>query len=127
MPAKRMILIVFIGITYLFRIRRAVLQLLQCAAELVGARGRLAAAADAVEFADDIVNLLADDEAANTLQVAVASAQEENLLDDVVVVRRRVNEHRAGALCLILYMFHDSMVSHSFHTSFFDCKDTKKV
>ena len=101
-------------------------QLFQGAAELVGTGSGLVAAADSVEFADNIVNLLACYQATDTLQVAVASAKEEDLLDNVVVVGCHVDEHRAGTLCLILYMFHYSMFIHSFHSLFFDCKDTKK-
>ena len=52
------------------------------AAQLVGAGGAFAAAADAVDAGDDIVDFLATDQLADALQVAVASAKEEDLLDD---------------------------------------------
>ena len=67
-------------------------QLLQCPAELVGTRRALHAAADAVEATDDVVDLLAAHQLADALQVTVASAQEEYLLDDVVLVGCHVNQ-----------------------------------
>ena len=76
-------------------------QLFQCAAELVGTGGGFTAAADAVEFWDDIVDFLADDQTANSLEISVASAHEEDLLDDAVVVDSYVDELRAGALSFV--------------------------
>jgi len=73
-------------------------QRFQCAAKLVGAGGRFAAAADAVEFLDDIVDFLSDDQPADALEVSVASAHEEDLLDDAVVINGHIDELRAGAL-----------------------------
>ena len=60
-------------------------QLLQGAAELVRAGGAFAAAVYAAEAGYYIVYLLACYEAAYSLQVAVASAQECYLLDYIVI------------------------------------------
>jgi len=70
----------------------------QCAAELVGAGGGLASAADAVEFWDDVVDFLSDDQPADALEVPVASAIKEDLLNDALVIDRYIDELRAGAL-----------------------------
>ena len=75
------------------------------AAELVGAGGRLRTASDAVELADDSIDMLAANEAANALQIAMATAQEKHLLNDVVLIGSNVDELRAGPLRLILYVF----------------------
>ena len=74
------------------------LQRFQCAAELVGAGGGLPSAADAVEFLDDVVDFLSDDQAADTLEVSVASAIKEDLPDNALVIDGHINELRAGAL-----------------------------
>ncbi len=70
----------------------------QCAAELIGAGGGLTSAADAVEFWDDVVDFLAGDQAADALEVSVASAIKEDLLDDALVIDGHIDELRAGAL-----------------------------
>ena len=75
--------------------------------ELVGAGGGFVTAADAAQFGDYVVDFLADDKAADALQVTVATAEERDLLDDVVVVSRHVDEQRASALGWILYMLHN--------------------
>ena len=67
-------------------------QLLQGAAELVGAGGAFAAAVYAVKAGYYVINLLAGYQAADALQVAVASAQECYLLDYVVVIGYYVYE-----------------------------------
>jgi hypothetical protein len=82
-----------------------VFEFLKGAAKLVRTGCILDTTADAVEFLDDIVDVLAANKLANTLQVTVASSQEENLLDDVVFVGSHINELRAGADRLILHMF----------------------
>ena len=56
------------------------------------------AAADAVQFADDIVNLLTCHQTTDPLQVTVATAQKGDLLDDAVVIDRHIDELRASAL-----------------------------
>ena len=61
-------------------------QLLKGAAELVRAGGAFAAAVYAVKAGYYIVYLLAGYQAAYSLQVAVASAQECYLLDYIVVI-----------------------------------------
>ena len=77
------------------------LQRFQCAAELVRAGGGLAAAADAVEFLDDVVDFLSGDQAADALEVSVASAYEEDLLNDALVIDGHIDELRAGALSFV--------------------------
>ncbi len=79
-------------------------------AELVGAGGGFVAAADAAEFGDHVVDFLAGDEAADALQVAVAATEERDLLDDVVVVGRHIDEQRASALGGVLYVFHNFLL-----------------
>lgn len=85
--------------------------MLEGAAELVRAGGRLRATADAVELSDDIINMLATNEAADALQIAVASTQEKHLLDDVILVGSDINQLRASPLRLVLYVlgFHRVM------------------
>lgn len=75
--------------------------------ELVGAGGGFVAAADAAEFGDYVIYLLAGDETADALQVAIAATEERDLLDDVVIVGRHVDEQGASALGGVLYMFHN--------------------
>lgn len=70
----------------------------QCPTELVGAGGGFPSASDAVEFWDDVVDFLSNDQPADALEVPVASAHEEGLLDDAVVIDRHIDELRAGAL-----------------------------
>ena len=91
------------------------LQRFQCAAELVGAGGGLAAATYAIEFRDDVVDFLSSNQPADALEVPVASAIKEDLLDDAVVIDGHIDELRAGALgfvegvghrgCLKSFMF----------------------
>lgn len=69
-----------------------ILQLFQGAAELVGTGGALGATADAVKTLHDVVNMLAANELADALQVAVAASEEEYLLDDVVFVGCHINQ-----------------------------------
>lgn len=76
-------------------------------AELVGAGGGFVTAADAAEFGDYVIYLLAGDKAADALQVAIAATEERDLLDDVVIVGRHVDEQGASALGGVLYMFHN--------------------
>ena len=70
----------------------------QCAAELVGAGGGLASAADAVELWDDVVYFLSRDQPADALEVPVASAIKEDLLDDALVIDGHIDELRTSAL-----------------------------
>ena len=73
---------------------------------MVGTGGGFIAAADAVEFLDDIVDFLAGDQPADALEVAVAAAIEGDLLDDAVVIDGNVNKLRAGALGFVEGVFH---------------------
>ena len=82
----------------------------QCAAELVGAGGGFAAAADAVEFLDDVIDFLACDQPADALEVSVASAIKEDLLNDAVVIDGHVDELRAGALGFVEGVFHSVFI-----------------
>ena len=79
--------------------------MLQSSAELIGARRVLRTAADTIEAADDVVDMLATYQHTNALQVAVTPTQEKYLLNDVVLVGRHVYQLRTGAASLILYMF----------------------
>ena len=81
------------------------LQLLECPAQLVWTGGALSTTADAVQAGDDVVDALTSYQLADALQVAIAAPQEEYLLDDVVFVGCDVNELRARAVRLVLYMF----------------------
>ena len=81
------------------------LQLLECPAQLVWTGGALSTTADAVQAGDDVVDALTSYQLADALQVAIAASQEEYLLDDVVFVGCDVNELRARAVRLVLYMF----------------------
>ena len=85
--------------------QRCVFQLFQSTAQLVGTRRILRAASDAVNFADDIVDVLPAHQLTDTLQVAIATTEKEDLLDDVILVCRNVNELRASSLRFVLYMF----------------------
>ena len=83
---------------------------LQCPAQLVGARCTFCAAADAVELADDIVNVLSSYQLAYSLQIAVAATLEIHILNNTVIGSRNVNPRRTGPLCLIHDMFHDAIL-----------------
>ena len=72
---------------------------------MVWTGGALSTTADAVQAGDDVVDALTSYQLADTLQVAIAAPQEEYLLDDVVFVGCDVNELRARAVRLVLYMF----------------------
>ena len=69
-----------------------IFQLLQCTAKLVRAGSGLAAAPDAVEFADDIVHFLPGHQAADSLQIAVTAAVKENLLYHIVLIDRHIDK-----------------------------------
>lgn len=85
------------------------LQRFQCAAELVGAGGGLPSAADAVEFLDDVVDFLSSNKAADALEVSVASAIKEDLLDDALVIDGHIDELRAGALGFVEGVGHNGV------------------
>jgi hypothetical protein len=68
---------------------------------------------------NDVVNLLSRHQSADALQVAVAAANEEHLLDNVVVIHCYVNHFRAGSLRHILCVFHNDNVVLA-------CKGSKK-
>ena len=84
--------------------QRSIFQLLQGAAKLIRTTGTFRTTTDAVEFAYHIVDMLSSDQQTDTLQVAVATAKEENLLDDVMFIGCHVDHLRAGALSHVLYM-----------------------
>jgi len=73
----------------------------QCPTELVGARCRFIAAADAIQLANDIVDFLTCHQTTDSLQVAVATAIKGDLLDDTVVIDCNVDELGAGALSFV--------------------------
>ena len=66
--------------------------MLQGATELVWAGGEFGATADTVETTDDVVNLLTLHQQTDALQVTMTTTQEENLLNNVVLVGRHINE-----------------------------------
>ena len=70
----------------------------QCPTKLVGTRRRFIAAADAIQFANDIVDFLTCHQTTDSLQVTVATAIKGDLLDDAVVINRHIDELGAGAL-----------------------------
>lgn len=80
--------------------------LLEGVAELIGAGGRLAVALDATHTGDNVCGLLAFDEGGDALCIAMASAEELNILDHVVVVQFDVDEAGTGAAGLIIDFFH---------------------
>ena len=86
-------------------LRWRILQQLKGSAELVGTRGALVSTTNAVNAGDDIVDLLTTHQLADALEVAVTAAQEEDLLDDVVLVGSYVDEFRTGAFCFVLNVF----------------------
>lgn len=79
----------------------------QCPTELIRAGGGLTSTADTVEFWDDVVDFLTGDQTADALQVAIASAHKEDLLDNAVVIDRHIDELRAGTLGFVEGVFHD--------------------
>ena len=84
---------------------------------MVWTRRVLGAAADAVDTLDNVVDMLTAHQLADALQVAVASTQEEYLLDDIVFVGSHVDKFRASALCFVLYVFCLHLVSISIRLS----------
>ena len=74
-------------------VQRSLLQLFERPTELVRTGSALGAAADAVDFPHDVIDVLTANQLADALQVAVAAAEEEYLLDDVVLVGGDVNHH----------------------------------
>ena len=87
----------------------------QCPTELVGAGGGFVAAADAVEFLDHVVDLLAGDQPADALQVAVAAAIEGDLLNNALVINGHIDELRAGALSFVEGVGHNWGLFHIIH------------
>jgi len=85
-------------------LKRSGFELLEGTAELVGTRGALGAASDAIELMDDIVDALTCDQLADTLKVAVAPSEEKHLLDDIILVGSHINQFRACARRFVLYM-----------------------
>ena len=69
-----------------------ILQLRQCLAELVRTRCALHATTDALQFADDIINLLTPYQRTYPLQVPVATTNEEHLLYHIILVSRHIDD-----------------------------------
>ena len=90
--------------------RLLILQQFQCAAKLVGTGSALGSASDAIELSNHIVDVLAAHQLGDALQVAVATAKEKHLLDDVVVVAGHINQLRACACSFILYVLHNVVI-----------------
>lgn len=68
------------------------LQLFKGTTELVGTAGALSATAHTVELANHIVDVLATHQLTDSLQVAVTASKEKDLLNDVVLIGRDVDE-----------------------------------
>lgn len=85
------------------------LQLLQCPAKLVRARGGFVPATDALEFFDDLVRLLPFHQTTNRLQVAPATACKRNLLYHILLINRHINQLRASTLGFVKSVFHISI------------------
>ena len=80
--------------------------MLQSTAELVGAGGAFGTTADAFYARNDIVDFLSLDESADSLQVAITAAYEEDLLYDIVLIGCDVDKLGAGTCGLILNVLH---------------------
>jgi hypothetical protein len=65
---------------------------------LVGTAGVLKSASDAVEALFHIVGLLPYHELSYSLEVAVASSNEDNITNDIIVVEFHLNELAASAM-----------------------------
>lgn len=81
------------------------LQILQCLTQLVRTRGPLHAAADALQLANDFVNLLTPHQRTYPLQITVAASDKEHLLYHIILVCRHVDGLRAYPCGLVNYMF----------------------
>ena len=81
------------------------LELFYRATELVGARCRLAIATYALEACYDVLVTHALDKTCNTLQIAVATAEELNIGDNAIVASN-FNKTRACTLCTVSDCFH---------------------
>ena len=66
--------------------------MLECLTQLIRARCELGTATDSADTRDDIVDLLSANQLAYSLQVAIATAKEEHLLNDVVFIGCHVNQ-----------------------------------
>ncbi len=85
----------------------------QCPTELVGARRSFIAAADAIQFANDIIDFLTCHQTTDPLQVTVATAIKGDLPDDAFVIDGHIDELRAGALGFVEGVFHNISFCHS--------------
>ena len=70
----------------------SILQLLQSPAELIGTRGAFCTTTDTIDLRNHIVDLLATNQLTDTLQIAIATSQEEHLLDDIVLIGSDVDQ-----------------------------------
>lgn len=84
-----------------FSINCSVLQLVERAAQLVGATGGFVSTADSIEPAFHLLDRHTPHQRANALQIAIASTYETDVHDAVVVIHLDVNQLAACALCLI--------------------------
>lgn len=87
--------------------------------ELVGTGCRFIAAADAIQFANDIVNLLACHQTADALQITMATAIKKDLPNDAIVINGHINQLRAGTLGFVEEVGHREAIIlqiHSFST-----------
>ena len=80
-------------------------QLLYCAAQLVGARCGLAVATDAFKACNDVLVFHSCYQAADALQVAVATTIELHFFQNSILARN-LNVSCASAVCCVGYCFH---------------------
>ena len=82
----------------------AVLSGLQSLCQLIGAGGLLHAAGNALDASDDVIHVHAFDQSGDTLQVAVAAADELNVLDLVVLnLKEDALGANTGSLVFVLH------------------------
>ena len=83
-----------------------ILYVFQCLAQLVGAAGGATVAADMLQSADDLFDGHPFHQSADALQVAVAAAVEDHIVQRAVVAHVELNSLATCALCEILVVLH---------------------
>ena len=73
-------------------LKRSILELLECPAQLVRTRCTLGSTTYSVNLWDYIVNLLSTHQLTDTLQVSITATKEEHLLNHIVLIGSHVNE-----------------------------------
>ena len=85
-------------------------QATECLAELVGARGGPMVASDAFEAGDDIFYLHACHQPADALQIAIASAIKDHIVQSVVVRYVEFYSLTTCTACIVYIVFHIFMI-----------------